>query len=198
MKYENVDIVKFLGDIVDTNTESYKSDFQYDLDIFKNAALYPNGINNYLVWLSRRHGTECFTEWDIYLRESHAHTAWMYYATEQSSILAYALEIKGIMQGVIIGDIHELDYIKHVEHVKAKSRSVATVYIAYDTDVFIRVPYKEWNNNWSRLIALHGRVICLRMEPEGENEFRGILQDIRDRREKECKKTTFEMPIQVN
>ena len=37
-KYENVDIVAALGAVVELNTANYKSDFKYDIEMFKEAA----------------------------------------------------------------------------------------------------------------------------------------------------------------
>ena len=64
-KYENVDIVSSLGAVVELNTEHYKSDFKYDIEMFKEAAKNPNGENNRLLWLSRQSGTYCHLESDV-------------------------------------------------------------------------------------------------------------------------------------
>ena len=71
-KYENVDIIASLGAVMELNTEHYKSDFRYDMEMFMEAAQHPTEENTHLLWLSRHCGTECFRERDAYLKESQA------------------------------------------------------------------------------------------------------------------------------
>ena len=66
-KYANVDVPATLGAVMEVNTEHYKSDFEYDLTMFREAARNPDGENNHLLWLSRQSGTECFCEREAYL-----------------------------------------------------------------------------------------------------------------------------------
>jgi hypothetical protein len=67
-KIENVDITAALGAVLEINTQHYKGDFRYDIEMFR-AATEPDGENNYLLWLSRPSGTECFKERDAHIRD---------------------------------------------------------------------------------------------------------------------------------
>ena len=66
-KYENVDIIAALGAVVELNTEHYKSDFKYDIEMLKDAARNPDSDNDHLLWLSRNSGTECLNMDDLLL-----------------------------------------------------------------------------------------------------------------------------------
>jgi hypothetical protein len=82
---------------MEIGTEHYKSDFEYDPTMFREAARNPDGENNHLLWLSRQSGTECFFEREAYLVESYAHSSWVYHAKNHSEApLAYAVHITGI------------------------------------------------------------------------------------------------------
>ena len=59
-KYENVDIIASLGAVMELNTEHYKSDFRYDMEMFMEAAQHPTEENTHLLWLSRHHGGQHF------------------------------------------------------------------------------------------------------------------------------------------
>lgn len=80
-KYEDVDIIASLGAVMELNTEHYKSDFRYDMEMFMEAARHPTEENTHLLWLSRRCGTECFRERDVYLKESQASHTWTFHTT---------------------------------------------------------------------------------------------------------------------
>ena len=47
-----------------------------DMEMFMEAARHPTEENTHLLWLSRRCGTECFRERDVYLKESQASHTW--------------------------------------------------------------------------------------------------------------------------
>ena len=81
-KYEDVDIIASLGAVMELNTEHYKSDFRYDMEMFMEAARHPTEENTHLLWLSRRCGTECFRERDVYLKESQASHTWAFHAAK--------------------------------------------------------------------------------------------------------------------
>jgi len=44
--------------------------------MFKKAALHPDGENNRLLWYSRRSGTHCFPERDVYIKDTGANSTW--------------------------------------------------------------------------------------------------------------------------
>jgi hypothetical protein len=193
-KYENVDVVAALGAVLEVNTEHYKSDFKYDLDMFKEAAAAPDGENNRLVWLSRQNGTECFKERDIYLVESQAHNSWTYYADSRSETpRAYAVDIKGYDGGTIKGDIYELDYHAHARQVKKEALHVITVSAKYADGTDLHLPYKEWDGHRERLYHQHGELMSLRREPEDENALRGILAAARAERQKQSRPAVFKV-----
>jgi hypothetical protein len=162
-KYENADIAACLGAVLEINTENYKSDFKYDLEMFAEAARLPDGENNRLVWLSRRSGTECFHERDIYLIESQAHNSWTYYAgamsgTMSDTVRAYAVEVNGMENGRIKGDLYELDYPAHVGHVRKNALHVTDVSVRYADGEELHMPYKEWDGMRERLYMQHGEI----------------------------------------
>jgi len=193
-KYENVDIIAALGAVVELNTEHYKSDFKYDADMFKEAAINPDGENNRLLWLSRHSGTECFPERDAYIIETHAHTAWIYHAEGNGdSLRAYAVEITGLANGRVMGNLHELDYKQHAAEVQNSAFHVATVSVTYKDGTDLRLPYKEWDGHRERLFNQHGEITRLRREPENEGDIQSVLKNSRAKRDKESRPAQFKV-----
>ena len=195
-KYENVDIVAALGAVVELNTAHYKSDFKYDVDMFKEAARNPDGENNRLLWLSRQSGTECFKERDVYLIESQAHNSWIYYAERRGEgLLAYAVEITGLANGRVMGNLQELDYKQHAAEVQKSAFHVVTVSLKYKDGTDLRLPYKEWDGHRERLYNQHGEITQLRREPENEGNLQSVLKNSRVKRDKESRPAAFKVRV---
>jgi len=197
-KYENVDIVAALGAVVELNTEHYKSDFKYDIEMFKAAAINPDGENNRLLWLSRQSGTECFKERDVYLIESQAHNSWPYYADRRGEGLhAYAVEITGLVNGRVMGNLHELDYRQHAADIQKNALHIATVDVKYAGGAELHMPYKEWDGQRERLYRQHGEVTQLRREPEDTGALRDIVKQARESRDKDATPAVFKLRVQT-
>ena len=174
-KYENVDIIASLGAVMELNTEHYKSDFRYDMEMFMEAAQHPTEENTHLLWLSRHCGTECFLERDAYLKESQANHTWTFHATTGDSILAYAVEITGLQDGKVMGNLYELDYRQHAAKLEQQALSIQKVSLKFEDGTEGRYPYEQYNYGIYGMVAEHGKVVSKHYEPENEDALRGLL-----------------------
>jgi len=208
-KYENVDVLAALGAVVELNTEHYKSDFKYDVERFKEAAKHPDGDNNRLLWMSRQSGTWCVKEREAYIKGSEAHGIWNGYATiigdinsymstviVTDRILAFAVEVKGIENGRVKGDIYELDYRDHIRHINRAALPKHTVTATYEDGTKLTLPHAEYDGKRERLYYQHGKVTDFRVDPEDASALRDILTQARDKREKEARPATFKVRVQ--
>jgi len=206
-KFENVDIVAALGAVVELNTENYKGDFKYDIAQFKAAALNPDGENNRLLWYSRRSGTHCFPERDVYIKDTAANNTWGHYVTllgkpdiyqtavVQDRIIAFAVDIKGIGNGKIKGDLHELNYGEHVKQVTRAALPRHTVTVKYADGTKMTLPHAEHDGQRDRLYREHGDVKAYHNDPEDKNALRDVLAQARDKREKESRPAVFKVRV---
>ena len=118
-KFEQVDVLDSLEKIMLTNTEYYRSDFQYDKEILRAAARKQSADDRTYLWMSRPSGTWCLRERDTYLKDSREHNTWKFYGEQtRDKILAYVVEVTGITDGKVIGNLYPLDYQEHFRHVK--------------------------------------------------------------------------------
>jgi len=208
-KFENVDIVAALGAVVELNTEHYKSDFKYDVDMFKKAARDPDGENNRFLWFSRRSGTHCFQESDVYIKDTAAHNTWNYYATVlgdvnsymssvivQDRILAFALEIKGMENGKVKGDLYELDYRDHIRHIKKTALPLHTVTVKHEDGAVFTLPHAEYDGKRERLAYQHGKVVDYKSNPEDAGALRDVLKKAREQREGDARPAVFKVRVQ--
>ena len=115
-KLENVDILKFIAEVTEINTVSYKTDLKFDIEILKRECGIKDGIRNFL-WMSRKHGTYCLPDEKVYVKGSSAYSIWQYYNSDTDGVLAYYIFIKGKKDAKIYADVYELAYEKHKKHV---------------------------------------------------------------------------------
>ena len=119
VRFEGVDILDSLGQIMELHTQHYKDDFDLDKELIPKLALSGEPEDRRLLWLSRPCGTYTLREWEVYLEGSHANKVWEFYHEQtKDPVLAYALSIKDVQDGKVVGNIYPLDYGSHVERVK--------------------------------------------------------------------------------
>lgn len=132
-KFEDVDVFAYLQAIMKRNTGFFQSDFDIDKRIIQKAAASPNREDKTLLWLSRPSGTHCFRECDVFLKDTAPHNTWRFYHEQtRDRMLAYAVELTGIVDGKIKGSIYELNYSQHYERVKEKELPADTVRLIYE------------------------------------------------------------------
>jgi len=132
-KFENVEVTASLEAIMKQNTAFYQSDFDIDKEIIKRAAESPNAGDKMLLWFSRPSGTYCFRERDVFISDTAPHNTWRYYKEQsRDPILAYAVELTGVQDGKIKGNLYELDYEKHYERGKDNTLAAGTVTLVYE------------------------------------------------------------------
>jgi len=204
-KYENVDVIAALGAVVELNTEHYKSDFKYDVERFKEAAQHPDGENSRLLWMSRQSGTWCVKEREAHIKDTEAYNLWNGYATflgpndgyqtviVSDRILAYAVEIIGLENGRVKGDLYELDYREHVRQLNRATLPKHTVTAKYEDGTTLTLPHAEYDGKRERLYYQHGKVTHFHVDPEDTGALRDILKQTREQREKEARPAVFKV-----
>lgn len=96
-------------------------------------AASPNKEDKTLLWLSRPSGTYCFRERDVFISDTAPNNTWRFYKEQtRDHILAYAVELTGVQDGKIKGNLYELDYEKHYERVKNDTLAAGTVTLVYE------------------------------------------------------------------
>lgn len=160
VKFDGVDVLDFLGKVVELHTQHYKDDFDIDKELIQNLAACRNEENEQLLWMSRTCGTYCLWERDVYLQDSHENKVWRFYHEQtKDSILAYAIQLDGIQDGKVTGCIWPLDYHAHVERVKLLSCAIEKYQYCS------RMAHRRY----SPMIPICSRLTCLRPSMELPN-----------------------------
>ena len=180
-KFENVDILACLDAVMKQNTGLYQSDFEIDKEIIHKAAASPDREDRTLLWLSRPSGTHCFRERDVFLKDTRPYNTWKFHGEQtRDRILAYAVELTGIENGKIKGNLYELDYKQHYERVKAKALPADTNALIYEYGR-VEQPAKQWFNGNDH--PQYGKFERFEAQPNDPEALRDILQEERRSRE---------------
>lgn len=132
-KFENVDVLAALEQIMRQHTAFYQNDFDIDKDIIRRDAASDQAVDKTLLWMSRPSGTYCFRERDVFLKGTRQHNTWKFYGEQtRDKILAYAVELTGTQGGTIRGNLYELDYQQHFRHIIEASQPVSVNRLFYD------------------------------------------------------------------
>lgn len=145
-KFINCDILAVLNEIMRHHTESYQEDFNIDKEILTEAAAEKDNFDKCFLWMSRPQGTHCLKEKEAYLKDTSAQKTWCYYDEQtKDKILAYAVEIDSLKDGVLKGDLYELDYHESVNYIRRNIVPVVSVKLTCDDGKEINIPY---DNDW--------------------------------------------------
>ncbi|MCP1109709.1 DUF3849 domain-containing protein [Ohessyouella blattaphilus] len=181
-KFENVDVIAALGAVVAKNTVGYQADFEYDKESFIKAAESPNLEDRNFLWLSRRNGTECFAERDAFITTTSAHNHWTYYEGQGAELIPFAVEITGMENGKVMGNLYELDHAQQVQQVKKEALSPESVLLTFKDGEQKRFAYDEYSGHFQQIQQANGRVVDVRYEVHDESALQAVLQKQRDTR----------------
>ena len=182
-KFANVDIIDALAAVMEQNTKHYKTDFEYDKEMFVSAAKSNEPGDKAMLWLSRESGTQCVQEREAFISGSEAHCSWTYYQGRRN-IAAFAVEIAGMEGGRPIGTLYELDFDRHAERVKRAAFPIADVTLAFEGGGVKRFPYQKVKGRWTSLQNQYGKVEDRRYEVADEAALQALLQQERGERSK--------------
>ena len=72
-------------------------------------------------------------ERDVFLKGTRQHNTWRFYGEQtRDKVLAYAVELTGIVNGKIKGNLYELDYPQHFRHVKEQALPADNYTLLYE------------------------------------------------------------------
>ena len=157
--FQNVDVLETLQKIVEHNTDYYQTDFKYDIEKLREAAADRNAQRHFF-WMSRGGGTWCFAEPEVYIRNTSQHNTWNYYGGSKSEhVKTFWIELKGMRDEKVMGDIVEIDYQKHLDYLCTHSFEPAAVEIVFKNPNDVRTfSYQEYDQNFQSIAQRYGSV----------------------------------------
>ena len=183
VRFEDVELLGALSRIVDLHTQHYKEDFDLDKELISKLAVSDRSEDKQLLWMSRPCGTYTLREREVYLEGSHENKVWRFYQEQTNDpVLAYAISLKEVRDGKILGDLYPLNYREHVERMKKLTCPIGNVAVAFEDGNVITIPYQERRQLMNRLMPEHGAPKTMTYLPENEPELMMILKRERFKR----------------
>lgn len=181
-KFIGVDILDALGEIMEQHTEHYKSDFEIDKEILRNAAGAEDRADRIFYWLCRKCGTWCLLERNAFIRETREFHTVSYYAEQEShNVLLFAVEVTGIKDnGTVTGDIYSLDLVSHYQELVSKAVHAGNVVLCYENGERTKEPHAHFSGCAD---AELGKFISFEFKPESPKRHRELLWNERYRRD---------------
>lgn len=158
-----VNVIAALEAIMHQNTAYYQSDFAYDIKMLREAARSDQPEDKLLLWLSRPSGTFCFRERDVLLKDTQAYNTWKFCGEQtHDRILAYAVELTGAANGTVQGNLYELDYQQHFQHIRDAALPVGANRLIYESGMREIGPKEHFD---SRPDKYFGELVRYEMQP---------------------------------
>lgn len=188
---KNVDVIATLRAIMDANTESYKSDFDYDAKTLKTVAKNPECKNRTFFWMSRNCGTWLFKEYDIFLKTSAAYNTWLcYYEQDMGEHpVAVNVVVDCYKDGIVWGDIYLLNFSRICGDIKKSAVSADYTDIAYEKGI-VRVPVSK------SIVPEHpkyGKFVSYQVIPNDEQSYGMFLWE--QKKQRSSAKVNMEVDI---
>lgn len=180
-KFEDVDVTASLEAIMKQNTGFYQSDFDIDKQIIAEKAASPNKEDKTLLWLSRPSGTYCFRERDVFIKDTAPNHTWQYYKEQSSDpILAYAVELTGVQDGKIKGNLYELDFEKHYERVKENAVDEGNVMLVFEHGTREQTTGRRYDNPDPQF----GKFETFEIQPKDPEALQSLLREEKHSRDR--------------
>lgn len=193
-KYMDVDIIASLEAVMLQNTRHYQSDFEYDRATLQKAAESRDPEERALLWMSRDAGTWCFKERDVLLRDSDANFTWCNYEGSSENIVAFQIEVGGMRDGKVMGNLYEMDYRGHLEHLKRDALPAPTVQITFADGSQRQFDREDYHARRGAISQKYGDVTGYRLEPEHSAELETAMRRERAARQR-LKPGSFEQRL---
>ena len=172
---KDIDIIAFLSEVVQMNTNNYQSDFQYDIETLQKAAA-SEAENRSLLWLSRPSGTWCFKEREVFLQNTAANQTWQFYDYQADKIKAYRLEVCGRQGDKVFGNVYPLNYREHLERVKKLSIPAVKADFLLADGTEMTLTFDNFAADYRRMISEHGAPLNTHYVPASEIRLTEILR----------------------
>ena len=151
------------------------------IKMLREAARSDQPEDKLLLWLSRPSGTFCFRERDVLLKDTQAYNTWKFCGEQtHDRILAYAVELTGAANGTVQGNLYELDYQQHFQHIREVALPVGANRLIYESGMREIGPKKHFD---SRPDKYFGEFVRYEMQPRDPELLQAAIRQEQRSRE---------------
>ena len=180
-KLINVNVIDVLSQISKINTKHYQeTDFAFDTEIFREAAISDKDEQKHFIWITRRCGTNTLRESRIFVEDSYDRNVLEFYL-ENEQVFAYYVDITGLdKNNNVIGNIYECNLHELNDLLKNNSFKTKS-YVYYFENETVTREEDEYNYDWLSSVKESnefGKYLGYDIEVHDEYELKNLLQEI--------------------
>ena len=181
-KFINTDILKVMKGIVDSHVKHYQSDFVYDVQTIKEAALKKERTERIFVWMCRQSGTWLLKEKNVFIKGTRENNTFCFYAEQTSdNILAFVVEVTALDGDTVTGNLYALAYPEYYDHIKKVAVPAKSIAITYETGKRIISASEHFHTMPDKEL---GKFVSFQFIPESAEQLECVLIDEKRTRNK--------------
>ena len=172
--FKEIDIIGFMGRVVQRHMRHYQSDFQIDEMTLQRVAGCKEEQDMTFIWMCRTLGTWLLPERDVLLKGTSGNNIFTFYMEQTDDpVLVFAIKVMSLKGGLIIGDIYALDYPTYYDHVCSVMLKAETVILQYEQGIRIK---RAGDKITSYPDMDFGRCLSIRYQPHQQEDLDKLLQ----------------------
>lgn len=172
--FKEIDIIGFMGRVVQRHMRHYQSDFQIDEMTLQRVAGCKEKQDMTFIWMCRTLGTWLLPERDVLLKGTSGNNIFTFYMEQTDDpVLVFAIKVMSLKGGLIIGDIYALDYPTYYDHVCSVMLKAETVILQYEQGIRIK---RAGDKITSYPDMDFGRCLSIRYQPHQQEDLDKLLQ----------------------
>ena len=172
--FRGIDIIGFMGSVVQRHMRHYQSDFRIDEAALRRVAGCDERQDRTFIWMCRTLGTWLLPERDVLLKGTSGNNIFTFYMEQTNDpVLVFAIKVMGVKGGRIIGDIYALDYPTYYAHVCSVMLKAETVILQYERGTRIK---RADDMVTSHPDTVYGRCLSIRYQPHQREDLDRLLQ----------------------
>lgn len=172
--FKEIDIIGFMGRVVQRHMRHYQSDFQIDEMTLQRVAGCKEKQDMTFIWMCRTLGTWLLPERDVLLKGTSGNNIFTFYMEQTDDpVLVFAIKVMRLKGGLIIGDIYALDYPTYYDHVCSVMLKAETVILQYEHGIRIK---RAGDKITSYPDMDFGRCLSIRYQPHQQEDLDKLLQ----------------------
>jgi len=190
-KIENVNLNEALRDIAKCNTFFHlDNDLNISIDQMKRAAKMDDPAEKTLIWVSTPTGIDCYTEREVFQRESRGYNGMMFHGFDmpRDLKLAYAVDVSSENGGAVFGSLQQIDLRQYAEHMRetAVNSGIIKLYLN-DPDDSRKTMLMSKGDFFSSHVRDLPKMEYFRYEPHDPAALQKLLDGARQNRDADAK-----------
>ena len=193
-RIDNVDLRETMAEIAKCNTCFHlDNDLGISIEQMERAAKLNDYTDKTLIWVSYPSGIDCYPEREVFQKDTRGYNGVLYHGFDMQSDLkiAYAVDVTGIKDGRLSGNIYEIDIREYAANVKENAVTSNSIRIYVDDPhgggQQIVMPKDEFDRRYPLDLV---KMAYWRHEPDDPSELKAVTDNLwnndRDGKYKEC------------